>query len=295
MPNRFTSSGILLLSLLSSVSTSACSFTSGREVSANTKRATDLTQPTVMPSVTVSPVAVVSPSVPSAPSRRFIVALLDVSRSFLDLNEAVRQIERIVAAAGPGDTLLIAKITGSFDPRVNIVIERVFPELRADLLKIPRTLREQNEQQAALNAAWRAVAARREEILQAIRPITPEASRTDCDSALAYSMQRFKQAGSDGLLFIFSDLEQDAHGVKSMQPPKANAVSLKGVQVKAMFVPWHNASAWAKLEQAWQDWATACSAQSFSIHDSGQSLQMQLLTPNSAPKTVPSVVARKGI
>lgn len=245
------------------------------------------------PASVAAPQAAPSP-VASTSQRRFIIVLLDVSKSFQHLAEARRQVEKLVAALGPGDTLLIALITGSFNPAVNLVVPSpslsgVFPGLR---LQTPANLREQNKLQAALNEQWRAIAAQQQAITQALQEIKSQALFTDLAAALAYAAQQFSQTQDVSKhLFLFTDLEQDAHATKTNLPPQSPAPGLKDTRVLALFVPWRDAKAWDRLTQAWQDWAVACGAASLSLHDPGQSLRLSLLAPNTAPKQVARALA----
>lgn len=280
MSNRIGAIWILMIWTLMSLLTTACSLNSGRTTAAKAQQENGASLPSGVPSPSVSP----------APRHRYIIVLIDASKSFQYLKQAQHQVEQTIAALGPGDTIMIARITGSFDPAVNILIERSLADLPLEFLRPPVNRRAQNEQQAALNALWRAIEAQKQEIIEASRRIESQVLRTDLHSALAYSAQRFSQAGdTQKQLFLLTDLEQDARRVKTNQPPKAEALNLQGAQVRVLFVPWSDANAWMSLARAWRDWGASHGAEAFSIHDPGQSLQMQLLTPNGAPKMAPRV------
>lgn len=281
MLNKFIAYFFVLISLPMALLSSACSQPAGQSLAppAGIKAAGD---------------SAMRPSVGAAVApQRFIIVLLDVSKSFLYLQKAQPQIDKIVAALGPGDTVLIAVIAGAFDPAHSILIERTLPDIPAACMKTPLNLREQNERQAALNMIWQKVEGQKQEILEISHKVALQVLSTDLHTALAYAAQRFAQAGDvQKQLLLFTDMEQDVRGVKTTQPPSASGLSLKAVQVQALFVPWHDANAWQQLAQAWAGWGAARGAQNFTLHDPGQSAQLQLLAPSAAPKTVPPVFAR---
>lgn len=224
-------------------------------------------------------------AMPSAPKQRFIIVLLDVSRSFPFFDRAQQQLAKVVAALGPNDTLLVITVGAHFDPALNTVIQTSLPGLPPHMLNNASSLREQNEQQADLNLLWSKIEKQKQDIITAARAIVTGDRATDLYSALAYCAYRLSRAGDvDKLMFLFTDLEQDARVIRSRKPPSA-ITDLTGVEVTVLCVPWQGSDAWNKLAREWQDWALERGARSFSINDLGESQQVPLLAPNTAPRT----------
>jgi hypothetical protein len=233
-------------------------------------------------------VVAVSLSVAAAelPLQRLIVVVRDRSGSFKPFAvDANTSIAKQLAAAGPGDTLVLIDIEEAFDPKRH-AHERVLAAPPKSVFERQRTLREYRSQLAALKRAWSSadqeVSAFRN-LVQRAGPVT--AKRSDLFTALEYAATRLERHGGERFLLIYSDLDHDAAGIRTGLPP-VSRMSFARVHVTSLFVPWRGSEAAKKKEQGWRDWFAASGASAFTLHDTVTSPNALALAPNSTPRTL---------
>ncbi|MBI1927920.1 hypothetical protein HYR99_27225 [Candidatus Poribacteria bacterium] len=225
----------------------------------------------------------------SLPLRRSVIVLEDITGSYPFHEQARAKTLEIVNALGPGDDFLFIQITGAFSPEKNVRLQCRFPEVPTVLFHPVDNISLWKEHQAKFNAIWAAVEKQKRAIANWLgQPVeVQKGGGTDILNALQYCAQRFeKDEEAEKYLYLFSDLIHEVGGRKFVQPsPAWSPIPLKGVQVKALFVPWTDAKEFQGRQSAWHAWMDALS---FGMFDPAESQMQPLLPPSGVPRKIPS-------
>lgn len=225
------------------------------------------------------------------PGRR-IVVLRDRTASFARYAaQANLQIAKIVLALGPEDEFVVVDIGPDFDPARNVVVQCVMPKLSAKTVEPASNLTEWNQKQTELKALWKLVTANQEQMLSYFgSKVTLKPGGTDLEDPLLYAAKRLNADSKTqklGYLIIFSDIRTERGPLRTSLPPIRTGVFTE-VDVQVFMAPWNSDGA-SKVESEWRDWfVNSGRAKNFRMYDTAESLGLNPLPPNPAPKSLPS-------
>jgi hypothetical protein len=245
----------------------------------------------------LSPTSAPKWTTPPGLSDRSILVLRDRTVSFKkQLPETNTEIQKIVAALGPGDELIVVDIGPRFDPRQNVAVQCRMPELSHEMMQPASNLLEWNRKQAQLDETWKVVEWQRKRLLAYFgKKVESWPGGTDLEAVLAYSAKRLNRRpeGKPGYLLIFSDVRTEKGKLKTSLPP-ARPGAFEQIDVQVFMSPW-NSEDWEAVETAWQNWfLNNGRAKSFRMYDTAESLTLNPLPPNGAPRKLPSPFVARG-
>jgi len=223
----------------------------------------------------------------SATKSRLFLVLLDSSKSYKDYEAAIQGLLSAVRNLGPGDRLVIARITGKIDPKDFILLDASTPPHRAEILTSSRNIDEWRKKQRELDNVWQQVVENVKTLTLGLQHLkgANSAGRTDLHGAIEYSTTWLNsQPGDEKTLIIFSDLEHDI-GKPTFDPPVSQP-DVNNLRVELFFISYRDGQHWKTMETAWKRYFNH--AAGFEMLDSGRSPSAAMIPPNAMPRQLPS-------
>jgi hypothetical protein len=223
---------------------------------------------------------------------RRIVVLRDITPSFArHIEEANREIVKIIKSLGPGDEVVVADVGPDFDPARSVVIQCTMPELPANIGVVPSNLIELSQKQRQLDRVWLATTqAQAKMIAYFTSKVQTRPGGTLLEPALLYAAKRLsltEDSQKTAYLIILSDLKTEKGRTATGRPPQ-RAIQFNGAEIQVLLAPWDSAG-WGQIESAWKNWFLLQGhAKNFRIFDTAESLIARPLPPSPAPHRLPS-------
>jgi hypothetical protein len=221
----------------------------------------------------------------TVPARLFLV-IFDSSTSYKDYEAAIQGLIDALSNLGPGDQLVVARITEKLNPRDFTIVDGEWSANKPDenIFKPTNKIQQWKKRQQSLEALWQEADDSSQQVTAALEntKTTHTAPLTDLHGALEYSaLWLNERSAAEKTLIVFSDLENDT-GKPSFDPP-AKSLDLSEVHVKLLYVSYRDAEHWQKIESAWRKYFSG--ARSFTMFDSGRSATA-LIDPNKTPRNL---------
>jgi hypothetical protein len=219
----------------------------------------------------------------TVPARLFLV-IFDSSTSYKDYKAAIEGLIDALPNLGPGDQLVVARITEKLNPKDFTIVDGEWSANTPDedIFKPTKKIQEWKTRQQSLDALWQEADDSSQEVTVALegRKSANTAMLTDLHGALEYSaLWLNEREAAEKTIIVLSDLENDT-GTPSFDPP-AKSLDLSQVQVKLLYVSYRDAQHWGKIESAWRKYFSR--TRSFTMLDSGRSASA-LIAPNKTPR-----------
>jgi len=222
----------------------------------------------------------------TVPPTRLFLVVLDSSKSYKDHTAALQGLVNAIANLGPGDQLILARITERLDPKDFVIIDGQWSTNKPDeeVFKPTKNIAEWQKRQRILEAAWQEAENSSQKLVSILEREKTQntAPLTDLYGALEYGALWLKeQPSAEKTLIVLSDLENDK-GRPTFDPP-LKSLDLRNIHIKLLFVTYRNADHWTRLESAWRKFFS--NAASLTMLDSGRS-PMAMISPSKTPRTL---------
>jgi hypothetical protein len=179
-------------------------------------------------------------------------------------------------------------IAGEFSPENNWYLTAPMPAVDAKLFLPTKNIQIFRQNQAKLDAIWKQTEKNAKDTALNLQKLLGrnKSKVTNLWGALRYGALWLSGApGSEKILVVASDLEQDFGRQKTTEPPPT-PLDFKGVRARLLWIT-YNEKRWRGMESHWRQYFQQCGAAEFKMLDSGRSAPAVAIEPSPIPRQAP--------